>query len=211
MNKSVVTELHAAEPETLSLDDPAYYINRQLSLLQFHRRVLAQALDERYPLLERLQFLMIFCSNMDEFFEVRVAGLRRQISFHRESTFLDGMAPAQVLREIREACLEGVNEQYRILNDIMLPALAQENIRFLMRDQWSEGVSAWVDDYFANQLLPVISPIGLDTMHPFPRLVNKSLNFIVQLEGKDAFGRESGLAIVPAPRSLPRLIRADYR
>ena len=175
MSNPVIKEVPVAE-EPLSLDDPSYYINRQLSLLQFHRRVLAQAMDEQYPLLERLQFLMIFCSNMDEFFEVRVAGLRRQISFHRESTYLDGIPPKQVLREIREVCLEGVEELYRILNDVMLPALAGENINFLMRDQWSDEVCKWVDEYFATQLLPVISPIGLDTMHPFPRLVNKSLN-----------------------------------
>lgn len=183
------------------------YINRHLSLMQFNLRVLEQALDERYPLLERLQFLLIFSSNLDEFYEIRVAWLKRQIRFSREVVATDGMQPQDVLRELNALCHSAIARQYRILNETLLPALERERIRFLARDTWAPEVGAWARDYFCEQVLPVVSPIGLDPAHPFPRLVNKSLNFIVSLEGRDAFGRETGLAIVPAPRSLPRIIR----
>jgi len=197
---------NSVETTAVNLDSADYYINRHTSLLNFHLRVLAQAFDESYPLLGRFQFLLIFSSNMDEFFEIRMAGLKREISFSRE-TVIDGQRPQDVLQQLSKTCHEAFERQYRLLNDTMLPALAAARIRFLGRDQWSDAVRNWAAEYFRGQVLPVISPIGLDPAHPFPRLVNKSLNFIVSLEGKDAFGRESGLAIVPAPRSLPRLIR----
>jgi polyphosphate kinase len=186
---------------------PELYINRHLSLMQFNLRVLEQALNENYPLLERLQFLLIFSSNLDEFYEIRVAWLKRQISFSREVLAADGMQPQDVLRELCRLCHSAIDRQYRILNEILLPALDRERIRFLARGTWTPEIDHWAQDYLREQVLPVISPIGLDPAHPFPRLVNKSLNFIVSLEGRDAFGRESGLAIVPAPRSLPRIIR----
>jgi polyphosphate kinase len=185
----------------------AYYINRHLSLMQFNLRVLEQALTESYPLLERLQFLLIFSSNLDEFYEIRVAWLKRQISFAREIVATDGLQPQEVLKELCAICHSAIQRQYRILNEILLPALEREDIRFLTRDTWTPEMDRWAQEYLREQVLPVISPIGLDPAHPFPRLVNKSLNFIVSLEGRDAFGRESGLAIVPAPRSLPRIIR----
>ncbi len=186
---------------------PAYYINRHLSLMQFNLRVLEQALTESYPLLERLQFLLIFSSNLDEFYEIRVAWLKRQISFAREVVATDGLQPQEVLKELCTICHGAIQRQYRILNETLLPALEREGIRFLARDTWTPEIDRWAQEYLREQVLPVISPIGLDPAHPFPRLVNKSLNFIVSLEGRDAFGRESGLAIVPAPRSLPRIIR----
>lgn len=193
-------------PPVLPLDNPAYYINRELSHLYFNQRVLAQALDETHPLIERLKFLVIFSSNLDEFFEIRVAGLMQSIRFEREVTGLDGLQTRDCLKQISDLCHETVNKQYEILNDTLIPALAEEGIRFLRRSQWSEAQAQWVENYVDQELLPVISPIGLDSAHPFPRLVNKSLNFIVALDGKDAFGRDLGLAIVPAPRSLPRII-----
>ena len=183
------------------------YINRELSHLQFNVRVLEQALDEGQPLLERLMFLLIFSSNLDEFFEIRVAEQMRQLKYGREAVGPDAMYPQKVLEKIREICEVNVDRQYRILNEIMLPALEREGIHFRRRGAWTPDQRAWVEEYFREKLVPVISPIGLDPSHPFPRLVNKSLNFIVELDGKDAFGRETGLAIVPAPRSLPRLIR----
>ncbi|WP_432697013.1 polyphosphate kinase 1 [Marinobacterium sp. YM272] len=183
------------------------YINRELSHLQFNVRVLEQALDEEQPLLERLMFLLIFSSNLDEFFEIRVAEQMRQLKYGREAVGPDAMHPQKVLEKIREICEVNVDRQYRILNDIMLPALEREGIHFVRRGAWTPEQRAWVEEYFNEKLLPVISPIGLDPSHPFPRLVNKSLNFMVELEGKDAFGRETGMAIIPAPRSLPRLIR----
>lgn len=199
-------EVAPENPPLLALDNPSYYINRELSHLHFNQRVLAQALDETHPLLERLKFLVIFSSNLDEFFEIRVAGLMQSIRFEREVTGLDGLQTRDCLKQISELCHDTVNQQYDILNDTLIPALAQEGIRFLRRSQWSDAQAAWVENYLDQELLPVISPIGLDSAHPFPRLVNKSLNFIVSLDGKDAFGRDLGLAIVPAPRSLPRII-----
>ncbi len=194
-------------PEAINLDLPEHFINRELSHMQFNRRVLEQALDETHPLLERLKFLLIFSSNLDEFFEIRVAGLKQGLQLGREMTGPDGMHASEVLREISELCHPVVEQQYTILNEILIPAMEEENIRFLRRRQWSKAQTEWIKDYVHRELLPIISPIGLDPAHPFPRLVNKSLNFIVSLEGQDAFGRETGLAIVPAPRSLPRLVR----
>lgn len=194
------------ETETTTLDNPDYYINRELSNLEFNQRVLAQALDEKHPLLERLKYLLISASNMDEFFEIRVAGLMQRIRFEREMIGPDGMVTAAVLSRISETVHVLVDEQYRILNDILIPALKDEGVRFLKRSQWTEQQELWVGEYVEKEVLPLLSPIGLDPAHPFPRLVNKSLNFIVSLEGKDAFGRDLGLALIPAPRSLPRLV-----
>ncbi len=194
-------------PAVADINAPELFIHRELSQLQFNIRVLEQALDESYPILERLKFLLIFSSNLDEFFEIRVAGLKKQITFAREQTGPDGLQPQQVLAKISELAHEQVNRQYSILNDILLPQLADMGIRFVRRHQWTHKQTMWVRRFFREEVAPIISPIGLDPTHPFPLLVNKSLNFIVQLEGTDAFGRDSGLAIIPAPRSLPRLIR----
>ncbi|MDF1822032.1 MAG: polyphosphate kinase 1 [Alcanivoracaceae bacterium] len=196
-----------SKPESVpDLDNPDYYINRELSLLKFNLRVLEQAMDERHPLLERLNFLLIFSSNMDEFFEIRVAGLRNRLETGTGQPGPDGMLPGEVLDRIAEIAHRAVNRQYHILNDIILPALAEEGVRFLKREDWNDRQADWVKRYFRDQVYPVLTPIALDPAHPFPRLVNKSLNFIVPLDGKDAFGRNTGLAIVPAPRSLPRII-----
>ena len=186
---------------------PSSYINRDLSLLQFHLRVLAQAADPRHPLLERLFFLMIFSSNIDEFFEIRVAGIMQKLNLGDVSTSVHGMRPSEVLNEISAVTHDAIAEQYRILNEDILPALALEDIRYLKRDELNAEQSAWMKRYFTEQVSPVLTPISIDPAHPFPRLVNKSLNFIATLEGKDAFGRDINLAIVPAPRSLPRVIR----
>nr|WP_267224100.1 polyphosphate kinase 1 [Dyella silvae] len=194
----------AAAPD---LNDANLYINRELSQLQFNIRVLEQALDERKPILERLKFLLIFSSNMDEFFEIRVAGLKSQIAFDHEIVGPDGMAPRKALAEISEITHKQIERQYAILNDRILPELARHGIRIVRRNEWSQKQKLWVRRYFRKEVAPLVTPIGLDPTHPFPLLVNKSLNFIVQLEGTDAFGRDSGLAIVPAPRVLPRLIR----
>ncbi|TVP91435.1 MAG: polyphosphate kinase 1 [Pseudomonadaceae bacterium] len=197
-----------AEPTPAAdINAPELYIHRELSQLQFNIRVLEQALDESYPLLERLKFLLIFSSNMDEFFEIRVAGLKKQITFARELTGPDGLQPQQVLTKISELAHQQVSRQYQILNDTLLPQLAEKGIRFIRRHQWTHKQTLWIRRYFRQEVAPIISPIGLDPTHPFPLLVNKSLNFIVQLEGVDSFGRDSGLAIIPAPRSLPRLIK----
>ncbi len=196
-----------AVAEEINLDASENYFNRELSLLQFNYRVLKQALDTTHPLINRLIFCCIFSSNMDEFFEIRVAGLRQQMKFGRETVGVDGMSPEQVLAEISRVAHDYINEQYDILNNVLIPEMEKENIHFVRRREWTPKQAEWVRNYFEEEILPVVSPIGLDPSHPFPRLVNKSLNFIVELEGKDAFGRETGMAIVPAPRSLPRLVR----
>ncbi|MFL1407462.1 polyphosphate kinase 1 [Marinobacter sp. M1N3S26] len=193
--------------QVLDLTARENYFNRELSHLQFNYRVLKQALDEHHPLLNRLIFCCIFSSNMDEFFEIRAAGLRQQMKYGREMVGPDGMLPEQVLQEISQVAHEYISEQYDILNKVLIPEMEREGIHFVRRRDWTPAQAEWVRQYFEDEILPVVNPIGLDPSHPFPRLVNKSLNFIVELDGKDAFGRETGMAIVPAPRSLPRLVR----
>ncbi|MDD5329620.1 MAG: RNA degradosome polyphosphate kinase, partial [Sulfuricella sp.] len=177
-----------------------YYLNRELGLLAFNRRVLAQAEDHRNPLLERLKFLCIVSSNLDEFFEVRAAGLKEQIALHAAATGPDGMSARQAFKLVSEQAHQLVEEQYRLLNEVILPGLARQDIRFLRRTHWHDGQGEWIRDFFFRELMPVLSPIGLDPAHPFPRVLNKSLNFAIELDGKDAFGRASGAAIVQAPR-----------
>ncbi|MEQ8496124.1 MAG: polyphosphate kinase 1 [Gammaproteobacteria bacterium] len=194
------------DAKTIAIGDPELYINRELSLLEFNRRVLEQAKDDTNPLLERLRFLCISSSNLDEFFEIRVAGLKQQVAFAPGQSGADQMSPAEQLRAISSAAHALVAEQYRVLNEELLPALAAEGIRFVKRSEWHQRQAQWVRRFFNRELLPVLSPIGLDPSHPFPRILNKSLNFLVSLEGVDAFGRNSVIAIVQAPRSLPRII-----
>ena len=191
----------------IDLSSTELYANRELSYFKFNLRVLRQARNRKHPLLERLMFLLIFSSNLDEFFEIRVSGLKKQLDFGRQRPGSDGKYPDEILKIIHEQAREALTEQYRILNEDLLPSLAAEHIHFLPRGAWNAALIKWTDSYFHDEVLPIISPLGLDPAHPFPRLVNKSLNFILSLDGKDAFGRDSGLAIVPAPRSLPRLIK----
>ena len=185
---------------------PDLYINRELSLLEFNGRVLAQALDERLPLLERLRFLCIFSTNLDEFFEIRVARLQELQALGSTQAGPDQLGPTELLNAIGARVHELVDIQYRILNDTLLPALAGQGIRFVLRADWTAEQADWVREYFDRELAPMLSPMGLDPAHPFPRVLNKSLNFIVALAGMDAFGRRSGNAVVQAPRSLPRII-----
>ena len=183
------------------------FINRELSLLAFNRRVLAQAADERVPLLERLRFLCIVSSNLDEFFEIRVAGLKEQIKLGSRATDNDGLEPQEVLRRVALQTHALIAEQYALLNDAILPALRKEGVVFFHRAEWTPEQQKWIHDFFAREVMPVLTPIGLDPAHPFPRVLNKSLNFAIELEGKDAFGRSGAAAIVQAPRALPRVIR----
>jgi len=185
---------------------PPAVLNRELSFLAFNRRVLALAQDESLPLLERLRFLCISSNNLDEFFEVRVAGIKQKIEGGIEGAGVDGLSPQQELTRITESVRQLVAQQYKLLNGVLIPAMAAEDIRFFRRSEWDEKIAEWVKQYFDNEIAPVLTPLGLDPAHPFPRLTNKSLNFIVDLEGVDAFGRASGYAILRAPRSLPRVI-----
>jgi polyphosphate kinase len=186
---------------------PDILINRELGILEFNRRVLAQAEDAATPLLERLRFLCIFSSNMDEFFEIRVAGLKEQIRLNPQMTGPDGLTARKVFKEVARVSHALVARQYDLFNKEVIPALAREDIRFLRRTHWNEEQAAWIREYFFNELMPVLTPIGLDPAHPFPNVLNKSLNFAVELSGKDAFGRNSDRAVVQAPRTLPRVIQ----
>jgi polyphosphate kinase len=188
------------------LRSPEHYINRELSLLEFNERVLAQALDDNVPLLERLKFLCISSSNLDEFFEIRVAGLKQRIELGSDQPGPDGMAITDQLRAIHERACALVDAQYHCLNDVLLPALRQHGIELLARATWDRSTAQWLENYFEREVEPVLSPLALDPARPFPRIQNKSLNFIVQLAGQDAFGRDTGLAVVQAPRSLPRVV-----
>lgn len=198
----MVTSVNAA-----NLASPDLFINRELSLLEFNRRVLEQAKSTDVPLLERLRFLCISGSNLDEFFEIRVSGLKQQEALGATQRGPDNLSPAEQLQRIATLAHELVDEQYRVLNDVLFPLLHAEGIRFLRRSQWNAAQEEWLADFFHRELAPILTPIGLDPAHPFPRIINKNLTFIVTLEGKDAFGRLSDMAVVQAPRALPRVVR----
>ena len=201
----------AHRPATSDLSRPEWYLNRELSLLEFNRRVLDLAKDQKVPLLERLKFLCIVSSNLDEFFEVRVAGLKEQVTHGVEQRGADGLTPSELLARIAALTHQLVHEQYVVLNQSLIPQLADQRIRFLKRADWMPSHIRWMRRFFSRELLPLLSPVGLDPAHPFPKLLNKSLNFLVTLEGTDAFGRPNGTAIVQVPRSLPRVIHLPVR
>jgi polyphosphate kinase len=189
------------------LQVPQLYINRELSFLEFNQRVLEQAKDLHIPLLERVKFLCISCTNLDEFFEIRVAGLKELKEAGAVQSGTDGLAVPEILKAIRERATRIVDEQYQLLNDSLMPELAKNGVVFVEPHTWTEAQSQWLAAYFKREVEPVLSPLALDPARPFPKILNKSLNFAVVVEGEDGFGRNSGLAVVQAPRSLPRLIR----
>jgi polyphosphate kinase len=188
-------------------DIPELFFNRELGQLAFHRRVLAQAENRATPLLERLRYLCIVSSNLDEFFEIRVSGLHAEIEAGSPVVGADRMRADHVFAQVAQGVHEVVAAQYHLLNQEVLPGLAAEGIRFLRRSDFTPAQAEWIKSYFLRDVMPVLTPIGLDPSHPFPRVLNKSLNFAVELEGKDAYGRKSAIAIVQAPRVLPRVIR----
>jgi polyphosphate kinase len=195
--------------ETSSLPVAPVFINRELSLIAFNRRVLELAQDVSVPLLERLKFLCISSSNLDELFEVRIGSLTQQIRVGLNRPDDSGMTPGEQLDQVYASTHSLVADQYHSLNEEIIPALAEEGIHFLRRTHWNEAQSLWVKQFFRRELLPLLTPLGLDPSHPFPRILNKSLNFVVSLEGTDDYGREAWMAIVQAPRALPRIIRMD--
>ncbi|OXI48664.1 polyphosphate kinase 1 [Burkholderia aenigmatica] len=185
-------------------------LNRELGILGFNERVLAQAADPQVPLLERLRFICITSSNLDEFFEVRMAGLQEQIRDNPGALTPDGMSLQHAYDLVVERAQRLVHRQYTMLHETVLPALEQEGIYFHASDTWNDEQLEWARRYFLDELLPVLTPIGLDPAHPFPRVLNKSLNFVVELEGRDAFGRQAVMGIVQAPRALPRVVRMPH-
>jgi polyphosphate kinase len=195
----------AADPEALRR--PELYVNRELGALEFHRRVLELASDPAVPPLEQLRFLCLSCTSLDRFFEIRVGGLKDRIE--RGTSYLrrDGLSPGATLAAIAETARGIVAEQYRVFNESLTPKLAAHGVRFVPRGDWNHPQARWARRFFRSEVLPVLTPIGLDPAHPFPRILNKSLNFVVELAGMDSFGREAPLAVVQAPRSLARIIR----
>ena len=171
------------------------YLNRELSLLAFNERVLAMAERTSVPLAERLRYICIVSSNLDEFFEVRVSDLTEGIG-----------SSALVYTTVMDRAHRLVAQQYELYNDTIMPALAKQNIVIINHAQRTADQRAWLRDYVQREVKPLLAPIGLDPSHPFPQVLNKSLNFIMQLEGKDAFGRASAIAILKVPRVLPRVI-----
>jgi polyphosphate kinase len=199
------------DPATQSVTDEgspleSRFVNRDLSLLEFNHRVLQQALDTRIPLLERLRFLTISSTNLDEFFEVRAASHKEQVLHGVRKRTLDGRTSQETLEEVAVRARSLVAAQYQALNEVLLPELASEGIRIVRRSEWSDDQQAWAERYFREQVLPVMTPMGLDPAHPFPRIQNKSLNFIVVVSGHDAYERDADIAVVQVPRALPRVL-----
>ena len=188
-----------------NLSSPSLYINRELAFLEFDQRVTSLSRDPEVPMLERLQFLCIAAEILDEFFEIRVAGLKQQ-ELLKGRPGADGRTPTEQLEVVSQVARELVAEHYAILNEVLKPELESHGIRFLRREQWTDEQVEWLQSYFKNELEPILTPMGLDPAHPFPNLLNKGLAFIVTLKGKDAFGRDSGKAVVQAPRALPRVV-----
>ena len=183
------------------------YFNRDLSLLEFNRRVLAQAQDAEVPLLDRLRFLCISCTNLDEFFEIRIAGLKQRMEIGAPAQGPEKEPAQDIFDALRVGAADLIKQQYELLNDELFPKLTKAGIRFMQSNDWNEEQRAWLDKYFEEQVVPVLTPLTFDPSRPFPRILNKSLNFIVRLHGKDAFGRRRHRGMVQAPRSLPRIIR----
>ncbi|WP_224079780.1 polyphosphate kinase 1 [Cupriavidus laharis] len=182
-------------------------LNRELGILEFNARVLAQAADPKVPLLERLKFICIVSSNLDEFFEIRMAGLKEQMRDNASGLTPDGLSIQQAYQRVTERTQQLVASQYDMLQNVIFPLLEKEGIFFHLTTTWTDAQREWARDFFVRELGPVLTPIALDPAHPFPRVLNKSLNFVVELSGKDAFGREADLAIVQAPRALPRVVK----
>jgi len=209
MPSSLETQVVADLASAQSPSGPDLHLNVELSQLSFHERVLAQAMREDVPLLERLRFLSISSTNLDEFFEVRVSSIKQQATYGVGYPGIDGRSPRALLSEIAARAHAIVKTQYELLNEQLLPALRSQGVRVLEPEEWTAAQRAWARSYFEGAVLPLLNATALDPAHPFPNVPNKRLNYIVELSGQDAFGREADIAIVsvPAPRVLQRVIR----
>lgn len=184
--------------------DSIKFINRESSLLEFQKRVLAQAEGIQAPLLERLRFLCIVTNNLDEFFEVRIAGIKEQIA--AGSSHIDGIPIQTWFKQISANVRTLTLKKYTLLDEI-LPLLEHEGIYLKTELNWSTQEKIWLEDFFIETLLPLLTPIALDVAHPFPHIENKGLSFIINLDGNDMFDRPISTAILPIPRNLPRIIQ----
>jgi polyphosphate kinase len=193
-------------PESSGLFPESAFTHRELSLLTFFERVLYSARQDNTPLLERLRFLTICSAILDEFFEIRVAGLKERQRLNIDRIGPDKLSTGDVLSQIRQRVLKLTKQQYHSLNDEVLPALSNQGIIILKRSDWRKKQREWSKRYFVEQVAPVLTPVALDPAHPFPRLLNKSLNMLIALDGTDAFGRTCDYAVLHVPRCLPRVI-----
>src|SRR5437868_8375328 len=184
--------------------DPKNFINRELSWIEFDRRVLEEAQDPTQPLIERVKFLCIFSSNLDEFFEIRVAGIKQQIESETSDVGLDGSSPTETFNAIQKTVRELVTTQYALWNTEIAPALTKHNIRIHDVAQLNTKRAAWARRFFQEEVFPMLTPLAVDASHPFPQLLNKSHNLLVR--AKSQRGGELLHAIVQVPRVLPRLI-----
>ncbi len=178
-------------------------LDRDHSILAFNARVFDWACRQDVPLLERLRYLCIVSSNLDEFFEVRAEP--HLVAYQRRDD--KGQCTAQSFERLAAAAHELVARQYALYNDVLIPALEKQGVRLISHGDRNAVQRRWVKQYFEREVRPLLIPVGLDPSHPFPQVANKSLNFIVQLSGRDAFGRENEIAIVKVPRVLPRMIQ----
>ncbi len=190
---------------------PEHFINRELSWLEFNQRVLDEALDESNPLLERLKFFTIVSSNLDEFFEVRVAGLKQEIESGQADRSLDGLTSSETLRAVIRRVRRMVSDQYACWKNDLEPALAGNRIRILPIKELSKSDLKWLEVFYWQQVRPVLTPLALDPAHPFPQLLNKSLNLIVRLEMKKSGEHHKHMAVVQLPAILPRLVQLPRR
>ena len=181
-------------------------LNRELGALEFNSRVLAQAEDLKTPLLERLRFICIVSSNMDEFFEIRMSGIKEQMKSNPKNLTPDGLQIKKAYDIITKNAHALVARKFKLLQEDILPKLDKAGVKFYPSTEWTPEIKRWAKTFFDQELVPLLTPIALDPAHPFPKVINKSLNFLVTLEGKDSFGRKPTLAVVQAPRSLPRVV-----
>ena len=186
-------------------------LNRELGVLEFNRRVLALSQNPKTPLLERLKYVCIVSSNLDEFFEIRIAVLKEQLRKSPKSKTQDGLIVAESYLNIVKETQTLVSHKYKIFQKDILPKLEREGVHLHLENAWTPSQHRWAKNYFEKELIPLLTPIVLDPAHPFPKVINKSLNFFVTLEGKDDFGRTPKLAVVQAPRSIPRVIQMPAR
>src|ERR1700752_1609603 len=184
--------------------DPKNFINRELSWLEFNRRVLEEAQNPTQPLIERVKFLTIFSSNLDEFFEIRVAGIKQQIESETSDVGPDGLSPTETFSQIQRLAHELVGIQYDLWNKDLLPELAKNGIRIREASQLNAKRAAWARKYFQEEVFPMLTPLAVDASHPFPDLLNKSHNLLVRAKTKRR--AEPLFAIVQVPRVIPRLI-----
>ena len=181
-----------------------YFLNRELSWIEFNKRVLEEAKDTTQPLLERVKFLSIFSNNLDEFFMIRVAGLKRQVKSNVNELTTDGMSAQQQRDKIYETLTPLIDEQHKIFNEEIIPELANNGIMFFKYNELEEEERAKVDNYFEDEIFPVLTPLAIDNVHPFPNLINRSLALAIILEDPDIKDAREKVCVIQIPNNISR-------